>query len=131
MLKPEFLFIMLLFTVGLAMTLFGLLFWKLNRVSRQLLNVTRGPLGKESLASDSRQAFDRDLALAEIKDRISKIRPDASVPGKYQYINSLVAHGLDSGQISQVLQIGAGEAEQLVHLALLKNKTLSTAGGRA
>ncbi|ORJ63503.1 hypothetical protein [Geothermobacter hydrogeniphilus] len=131
MLKPEILFFMLLATVTLAMVLFGFLYWKLNRVNRELLDMRNEVNGDKTRRKTEQPSFDQNLALAELKARINNKRPEVAVPDKYRYITSLVAQGLDSGQISQVLQIGRGEAEQLVSLANLRRGMHSTQGSPA
>jgi len=119
--KPEILFFMLLATVILAMVLFTLLFWRLSRMTRELSDV-RSEVGEQMTDRDKEkhQEFDHDLALAEMKTLFKQPRTQQGAPDKYRYIGSLVDQGLDPGQISQILKMGLGEAEQLVSLAQIR-----------
>lgn len=122
MLKPEILFFMLLTTTSLATCAFALLFWKLNRVTRELVTF-RDQTKKQDGHEEKKPAslFDRDLVLAEMKTILKQPKEQGNLPNRYRYINSLVSHGLDSVQIAQILEIGRGEAEQLVKLASLRS----------
>lgn len=123
MLKPEILFIMFLITGLMATGLFGLLFWKLNQFRCELAKVSRKVTDNASEEKTERPDFNSNLALAELKARINKARPEVAAPDKYRYIISLVNQGLNHQQIAQVLQMGQGEAEQLVSLAHLRRRS--------
>ncbi|TYP00189.1 hypothetical protein EDC39_101350 [Geothermobacter ehrlichii] len=121
MFRPEYTFMLLAGTTLVSLACFILLFLKLNRLSRQLVRVSsRISENEEAKPAVEKAAFDTDLLAANMKAMIRQQVTAGNMSDRYRYINSLASHGLDPAQIAQILEIGKGEAEQLVKLASLR-----------
>ena len=115
--QPELLFGLLSTVTALALIGFVTLFWKLQRVTRDLTTMRHrledGPVEPDSAG------FSKDLLVARFKQEVREVPTASAATDRYRYVASLVRNGLDAPQIAEILNLGRGEAEQLVSLALL------------
>ncbi len=127
MFRPEYTFMLFAGTSLASLTGFALLYLKLNRISRQLARVSATVAGdRETKPAKEQTAFDADLLAANVKSMVRQQMTTGSPADRYRYLNSLASHGLAPEQIAQILEIGRGEAEQLVKLARLRTMTTET-----
>ncbi|RME41711.1 MAG: hypothetical protein D6794_00170 [Deltaproteobacteria bacterium] len=106
----------------LCLTGFVLLYCKLNRMTRQLTTLvdTREQPGEQAGQTAPDKPFDSALLGANMKSLLRQQANAATPTERYRFIRSLAAHGLEPQQIAEILNIGRGEAEQLVKLARLR-----------
>lgn len=120
--KFELMFGILSGVTCLALVAFPILYLKLQRVTRDLVTVRQQMESRRPEPDEGAPRFGRNLLLAEVKQQLGSMPRPVLNTDRYRYVASLVKNGLDAGQIAEVLELGRGEAEQIVNLSLLIEK---------
>lgn len=71
---------------------------------------------KGGASGNKETRFTESLGFAQMQRRLKGGEADGGVPEKYRLLSALAGHGLNTAEISDILQLSRREAEQLVSL---------------